>query len=593
MRDSGGALKPRRIWCARRPSDAPPTASSATTRTLTWAEVDAGRRCGGCRAPGAWARGRRPGRHRPRQLLGVRRRLLRGPARWIRRGAAEPGPHRVRAGVPARRRRGARRHRRARRRPGGRARPAPDLDLVVVGGEGDPVAATPGASSTAARPRAGGHRPRGLALLLFTSGTSGRAKGAMLSHRALLANVANVADCRDPQRARADDVVLLVLPLFHVYSLNGTLTAVADQAATAVLVERFDRVESLEVVRREGVTNIPGAPPMFVAWSTPPGPARRVRVVRMLFTGAAPMSPPCSRRCAEVRAAGLRGLRADRGRAGSRVDARRWRRRSPVRSVDRLPGVEVRLARRGRRRGRGRRPGRDRGSAGPTSSTATGPTAQGGPDADGWFATGDVAYLDDDGDLVLVDRRKELVIVNGFNVYPREVEDALIGHPDIDEVAVIGMPIRRPGRRSRLYVVPRPGADLHEDAVTAYAATRLARFKCPTIVTFVEHLPHSATGKVAKGRCARAREPRGRPGGPRARWCAGRPARASPAVTSATTPAPWSSGVRRARRRLGGARHPLRPGADRPLLGRDPGRPRRRCAARFLDASTPPACGVS
>ena len=127
------------------------------------------------------------------------------------------------------------------------------------------------------------------------------------------------------------------------------------------------------------------------------------------------------------------------------------------------------------------------------------PDGEGGPDAEGWFATGDVAYLDDDGDLVLVDRRKELVIVNGFNVYPREVEDALIGHPDIDEVAVIGVPHPQTGEAVKAYVVPRAGADLHEDVVTAYAATRLARFKCPTIVTFVEHLPHSATGKVAKG----------------------------------------------------------------------------------------------
>src|SRR4029077_3003564 len=81
------------------------------------------------------------------------------------------------------------------------------------------------------------------------------------------------------------------------------------------------------------------------------------------------------------------------------------------------------------------------------------PEGDGGPDADGWFATGDVAYLDDDGDLVLVDRRKELVIVNGFNVYPREVEDAIVGHPDIDEVAVIGVPHPQTGEAIKAYVV--------------------------------------------------------------------------------------------------------------------------------------------
>ena len=124
---------------------------------------------------------------------------------------------------------------------------------------------------------------------------------------------------------------------------------------------------------------------------------------------------------------------------------------------------------------------------------------QGVPDADGWFGTGDVAYVDDDGDLVLVDRRKELVIVNGFNVYPREVEDALMSHPDIAEVAVIGIPDPRTGEAVKVYVVPRAGAALDQAAVSAYAATRLARFKCPTVVVLVDTLPHSATGKVAKG----------------------------------------------------------------------------------------------
>ncbi|MCU1595049.1 MAG: AMP-dependent synthetase and ligase, partial [Frankiales bacterium] len=127
------------------------------------------------------------------------------------------------------------------------------------------------------------------------------------------------------------------------------------------------------------------------------------------------------------------------------------------------------------------------------------PDGADGPDADGWFATGDVAVLDDDGDLHLVDRRRELILVSGFNVYPREIEDVLAGHPDVEEVAVLGIPHPYTGESVKALVVLRAGARLSGDEVIAFAATKLARFKCPTAVEFVAELPHSATGKVSKG----------------------------------------------------------------------------------------------
>jgi long-chain acyl-CoA synthetase len=128
------------------------------------------------------------------------------------------------------------------------------------------------------------------------------------------------------------------------------------------------------------------------------------------------------------------------------------------------------------------------------------PDGADGPDADGWFATGDVAYADEDGDLHLVDRRRELILVSGFNVFPREVEDAIASHPNVREAAVIGVPHPQRGEAVKAYVVPQPGAELTAVDITSYCATRLARFKCPTIVAIVDELPHSATGKVAKGR---------------------------------------------------------------------------------------------
>jgi long-chain acyl-CoA synthetase len=128
------------------------------------------------------------------------------------------------------------------------------------------------------------------------------------------------------------------------------------------------------------------------------------------------------------------------------------------------------------------------------------PDGADGPDAEGWWRTGDVAYRDDDGDLFLVDRIRELVLVSGFNVYPREVEDVLFAHPGITEAAVIGVPHPYTGETVKAYVTAAPGAHLTVEDVIAHCERSLARFKCPTAVEFVDKLPHSATGKVAKSR---------------------------------------------------------------------------------------------
>ena len=139
-------------------------------------------------------------------------------------------------------------------------------------------------------------------------------------------------------------------------------------------------------------------------------------------------------------------------------------------------------------------------SAAPNLFSGYWPDGDGGPDDDGWFRTGDIAYADSDGDLFLVDRTKELILVSGFNVYPREVEEVLDAHPDVDEVAVIGVPHPYTGETVKALVVPRTGTSPSADELIEFAARRLARFKCPTSVEFVDQLPHSLTGKVAKGR---------------------------------------------------------------------------------------------
>ncbi len=337
-----------------------------------------------------------------------------------------------------------------------------------------------------------------LAVLIYTSGTSGRPKGAMLPHRALLANLGQGAEI-DPPVITPDDVVLLVLPLFHIYGLNAGLGAVAREAATGVLMERFDPVETLAEIRRHEITSVLGAPPMYVAWSMLPDVGDAFTSVRVALSGAAPLPGPVLHRILDITGHHVfegYGLTETAPVLTSTLMSEVAKPFSIGRAI---PGIELKLVdERGNEVDEG-----DPGEIcvrGANLFVGYWPDAVEGPDGDGWFATGDVAYLDDDGDLFLVDRRKELILVSGFNVYPREVEDVLAAHADVEEAAVIGVPHPYTGESVKALVVLKEGARTTADDLIAHCARSLARFKCPTAVEFVAELPHSATGKVSKGR---------------------------------------------------------------------------------------------
>jgi long-chain acyl-CoA synthetase len=341
-------------------------------------------------------------------------------------------------------------------------------------------------------------RGEDVAAILYTSGTSGRPRGAMLTHRALLANLEQGA-LLEPPVVRPGDVVLLVLPMFHVYGLNAALGAVAKHAATGVLAERFDPVDTLDLIRRHGVTTVLGAPPMYVAWSMLPDVRAAFGSVRIAVSGAAPLPPEVLHRVLDVTGRHVfegYGLTETAPVLTSTLMSEVAKPGSIGRPI---PGVELRLV---DEQGGPAEDG-DPGEIvvrGANVFSGYWPDGADGPDGDGWFATGDVAYLDDDGDLHLVDRRRELVLVSGFNVYPREVEEVLLEHPDIEEAAVLGVVHPYTGESVKALVVPRAGAQLSADDIIAHAARSLARFKCPTSVEFVSALPYSATGKVSKGK---------------------------------------------------------------------------------------------
>lgn len=338
-----------------------------------------------------------------------------------------------------------------------------------------------------------------LALLLFTAGTSGRPKGAMLTHGALRANIEMLLSLSDPPVVVDADIVLVVLPMFHVYGLNTVLGLAMAVGATCILVDRFDPAESLQVIASESVTTVAGAPGMYQAWCATPGLREAMTTVRLLSSGGSPLPVRVFTEFAE-----LSGLEIFEGYGMTET--------APVvattlvsgvpkaGSVGRpLPGLDIRLVDESGVEVDEGDPG-EVWVRGPSVFLGYWPGAIGGPDSEGWFRSGDVAYADEDGDLHVVDRRREVILVNGFNVYPREVELVIDDLEGVAEAAVVGVPDDTTGEAVSALVVARRGVELTTEQIAAHCATRLARFKCPTTIRVVDALPHSVTGKVAKGR---------------------------------------------------------------------------------------------
>ena len=337
-----------------------------------------------------------------------------------------------------------------------------------------------------------------LAVLIFTSGTAGSPKAAMLSHGNLLANIDQVIALRgegDP-----DDVGFGVLPMFHIFGLNVVLGTALRAGASVLLVERFDPMSALEAIQKHGVTVLGGAPQMWAAWAAMPDlPADSFAPIKIATSGAAALDP----HVAETIRARF-GIEVGEGYGlteASPVVAASiglpWRPGSVGAPVD---GVEVRLV---------DGDGEDVLVGDPGEIWVKGPNVFQGYwndadatraaiDADGWLHTGDIALVDDEGFLYLVDRAKDLIIVSGFNVFPAEVEEVLLELDGVRECAVVGVPHPHTGEAVKAFVVVEEGYAVEEDAVIEHCARNLARYKCPQKVNFVDELPVNLSGKVLR-----------------------------------------------------------------------------------------------
>ena len=342
--------------------------------------------------------------------------------------------------------------------------------------------------------------PDDTAVILYTSGTTGRPKGAELSHFNLFFNARTSKDSLGIEW-RDDDVGLVALPLFHSFGISSVMNVLITVGATLTLMARFEPVKAFELIQRDHVTTFAGVPTMYIYLLNHPdrkkydlsslrtcisgGAANPVEVLQAWKTefgvtvlegyGLSETSPTASFNVlfkptkpgtvglpvygVEMRVVDTDDKEVPVGEVGEIV----------IRGHNVMKGYYKR----------------------PEATTEA--------IRNGWFHSGDIGIMDEDGYFSIVDRKKDMIIRGGFNVYPREIEEVLYEHPAISEVAVVGMPDAKMGEEVKAFVYLKPGATASEEDIRAFCKERVAAYKYPRTIQFLDApLPKNATGKILK-----------------------------------------------------------------------------------------------
>jgi fatty-acyl-CoA synthase len=334
-----------------------------------------------------------------------------------------------------------------------------------------------------------------VAVIMYTSGTTGRPKGAMLTHGNLTWNVANVLIDLD---FRHDEIGLIVAPLFHIAALAMISLPLLVKGGTLLLQPSFDPTAALELIERHGVTQMFGVPTMFnLMAKTDAWPDTDVSSLRAVMCGGAPVPKATIETYLTRGVVFLQGYGMTETAPGLLfLDGPSSTTKAGSAGVPsfftdvRLVGPDLQDV----------APG-ERGevlAAGPNVMKGywqrEGATRQ--SFSRGWFHTGDVAVVDEDGYYTIVDRVKDIIISGGENIYPAEIEDALLYHPAVAEAAVIGVPNDQWGEVGRAVVVLRD--QVSEEELLSFLEDRLARYKLPRSIVFADQLPKSGAGKILK-----------------------------------------------------------------------------------------------
>jgi len=340
-----------------------------------------------------------------------------------------------------------------------------------------------------------------VAVLQYTGGTTGKPKAAMLTHRNLVANITQ-SNAWNIRLVPGEEVVLGAIPLFHIYGLTVALLMGLASGGTVVLQTRPEIRELLKLIDRYQPTQFPGVPALYQAFNRQPDLSKfQVRSIRFCLSGSAALPLEVQRRFEELTGASLvEGYGLSETSPATHVNPLSNERRAgsiglPIsdtdqRVVDLETGTKVlgvnelgELSVRG--------PQVMLGYYGQPEETAAVLT-------DGWFRTGDVARIDADGFAYIVDRKKDMVNVSGFKVYPREVEEVLFQHPAVADVAVVGGPDPERGESVVAFVVTKPGTSVTAGELIEFVRARIAHYKAPDRVEFRDQLPRSGVQKVLR-----------------------------------------------------------------------------------------------
>jgi long-chain acyl-CoA synthetase len=337
------------------------------------------------------------------------------------------------------------------------------------------------------------------ALILYTSGTTGRPKGAELTHSNIHLNAQRCAV--DIQRTTADDVIMGCLPLFHVFGLVVGLHTSVLAGASLALIPRFDPEKAVEVIEKERVTIMLGVPTMYAAiLNHPRSDGMDASSLRTCCSGGSAMPHEVQKAfedkfgCIILEGYGL----SETSPVASFNMPDRERKPGTIGVA--IPGCEMKLV------------GLDGQDVGPGEGVGeiairgdnimkgywNKPEATAEAIPDGWFRTGDLATVDEDGYYTIVDRKKDMILRGGMNVYPREVEEVLYQHPDVLEAAVVSVPDDLLGEDVGAAVALRPGATTSLEDVQQFVKDRIAAYKYPRHIWAVDELPKTATGKILR-----------------------------------------------------------------------------------------------